>query len=53
MVIVGQPDKMHRDLRHGKGSSELSATSMRNLVIPDNRYISNLVFSLCTLECLD
>ena len=53
MLILGQPDKMHRDLRHIKGSTELSATSMRNLVIPDIQYVSNLVFSLCTSECLD
>ena len=54
MLIIGQPDKMHRDLRNSKGSTELSATSMWILVSRDNQYVSNLVFFLlCMLECLD
>jgi len=51
MLIIGQPDKMHRDLRNSKGSADLSATSMWILVSCDNQYVSNL--SLCMLECLD
>jgi len=47
MLIIGEPDKMHRDLRKSKGSTELSATSMWILVSHDNQYVSNLVFSLC------
>jgi len=53
MLITGQLDKIHRDLRNIKGSTELSATSMWILVSRDNQYVSNLVFSLCMLECLD
>jgi len=53
MLIIGQPDKMHRDLRNSKGSTELSATSMWILVSGDNQYVSNPVFSLCMSECLD
>jgi len=52
MLIIGQPDKMHRDL-NSKRSIDLSATSMRILVSHDNQYVSNLVFSLCMLESLD
>ena len=46
MLIIAQTDKMHRDLRNSKGSTELSATSMWILVSRDNQYISNLVFTL-------
>jgi len=53
MLITGQPDEMHRDLRNSKGRTELSATSMWILVSRDNQYVSNLVFSICILECLD
>jgi len=52
MLIIGQHDKMHRDL-NSKRSTELSAMSMWILVSPDNQYVSNLVFSLCMLESLD
>ena len=45
MLIIGQHDKMHRDLRN--------STTMWILVSRDNQYVSNLVFSLCMLECLD
>jgi len=53
MLITGQPDKIHRDLRNIKGSTELAATSMWILVSRDNQYVSNLVFSLFMMECLD
>jgi len=53
MLIVGQPDKMHRDLRNSKGSTDLSATSMWILVSLDNQYVSNLGISQCKLDCLD
>jgi len=47
MLIIGQPDKMHRDL-HSKGRTDLSATSMWILVSRDNQYVSNLGFhSVC------
>jgi len=52
MLIVGQPDKMLRDLTNSKGSTELSATSMWILVSGDNYNVSNNVFSLCMSECL-
>jgi len=39
MLIIGQPDKMHRDLRNSTGSTELSATSMWILVSGDNQYV--------------
>ena len=48
MLIIGQHDKMHRDLRNSKGSTELSATSMWIMVSRDNQYVSNLGFhSVC------
>ena len=50
VFIIGQPDHMHRDLRKSKGSTELSANSMRILVSGDNQYVANLVFSLCMSE---
>ena len=46
MLITGQPDKMLRDLRNSKGSTELSATSMWIPVSGDNHNILNLVLSL-------
>jgi len=52
MLIIGQPDKMLRDLRNSKGSRELSATLMEILVRYVNHFISNLVISLRILECL-
>jgi len=53
MLIIGQPDKMHRDLRNIEGSTELSTKSMWILVSGDNQYVSNPVFSLCVSECLN
>jgi len=53
MLIIGQPDKMHRGLRNIEGSTELSTKSMWILVSGDNQYVSNPVFSLCVSECLD
>jgi hypothetical protein len=47
MLIIGQPDKMLRDLRNIKGSTELSATAMWIVVSGDNHNILNLVFSIC------
>jgi len=44
MLIIGQPDKIHRDLRNIKGSTDLSATSMWILVSHNNQYVSILVF---------
>ena len=44
MLIIGQTNKMHRDLRNSKRSTELSATSMWILVSCDNQCVSNLVF---------
>jgi len=44
MLIIEQHDKMCRDLRNSKGSTELSPMSMWILVSGDNQYISNLVF---------
>jgi len=52
MLIIGQHDRMHRDL-NSKRRTELFATSMWILVSGDNQYVSNLVFSLCMFECLD
>jgi len=47
MLITEQPDKMLRDLRNTKGSTQLSATSIRILFSGDNRNVLNFVFSLC------
>jgi len=52
MLILGQPDKMHRDLRNSKGSTDLSAMSMWILVSRDSHNVSNPVFSLCMSECV-
>ena len=51
-LIIGQPDKMLRDLRNSKGSEDLSVTSLGILVSVENHNVSNLVFSLCMSECL-
>jgi hypothetical protein len=53
MLIIGQPDKMLRDLKNSKGSTDLSATSLDILVSGENHKVLNLVFSLRTPECLD
>jgi hypothetical protein len=47
MLIIGQPDKMLRDLRHTKGSTQLYAMSMWIVGSADNHNVSDLVFSLC------
>ena len=52
MLTIGQSDKMHRDLSNIKGSTDLSAFSMSNLVSGDNQYVSNPVFSLYMSESL-
>jgi len=52
MLIIGQSDKMHRDLSNIKGSTDLFALSMWILVSGDNQYVSNPVFSLCMSESL-
>jgi hypothetical protein len=46
MLIIGQPDKMLRDVRNIKGSTEQSATSTDSLVSGDNHNASNFVFNL-------
>jgi len=52
MLIIGQPDKMHRDLRNIKGSTELSAMSMCILVSRDSHNVFKPVFSLCMSQCV-
>ena len=52
MLITGQSDKMHRDLRNIKGSTELSATSIWIPVSGDNQYVLNLMFSPYMSESL-
>jgi hypothetical protein len=52
MLIVGQPDKMLRDLRNSIGSTEQSAVSMWIVVSGDNHNVLNPVFPLCMSECL-
>ena len=52
VLIIGQPDKMLRELRSTKGSTQLSTTSMWIVVSGDNNNVLNLVFSLCISECL-
>ena len=47
MLIIGQPDKMLRDLRNSKGSTQLSAMSMWIVGSGDNHNVWNLMFSLC------
>jgi hypothetical protein len=46
MLIIGQPDKMFRDLRNSKGSTQLSAMSMSTVVSGDNHNVLNTVFPL-------
>jgi len=47
MLIVGQTDKMLIDLKYSKGSRELSAVWMENLIIGVNQeYIESCVFTL-------
>jgi hypothetical protein len=46
MLIIGQPDKMYRDLRNSKGSTELSATSMWILVSGDKQCFESCAFTL-------
>ena len=52
MLIIGQPDKLLRDLRNSKRSRRLSATLMEILVSGENHNVSNLLFSLCMSDCL-
>ena len=52
-LIIGQPDKMLRDLRDSKGSRDLSPKSLDILVSGENHNDLNLVFSLCMSECLN
>jgi len=52
MLIIGQPDKMLRDLRNITGSTQLSDMSVWIVVSGDNHNISKLVFPLCMSECL-
>jgi len=52
MLIIRQPDKLLRDLRNGKGSTQLSAMSMWIVGSGDNHNVLNLVFSLCMSQCL-
>jgi len=52
ILIMGQPDKMLRDLKNSKGNTDLPATSLDILVSGENQNVSNLVFSLCRPECL-
>jgi len=49
MLIIGQPDKMLRDLRNSKGSTQLSATSMW-IPVSGHNNVSNLVSSVHMLE---
>jgi hypothetical protein len=51
MLIIGQPDKMLKDLRNSKGSTQLSAMSMW-IVGSGENHVLNLVFSLCMSLCL-
>jgi hypothetical protein len=52
MLIIGQPDKMLRDLRNTKGSTDLSAMSMWIVGSIYNHNVSNLVSSVCMSQCL-
>ena len=52
LLIMRQPDKMLRDLRNSKGSTQLSARSMEILVSGDNHNVLNNVFSLFMSGCL-
>jgi hypothetical protein len=52
MLIIGQPDKMLRDLRNITRSIALSAMSMWIVFSGDNHNVLNLLFSLCMSQCL-
>ena len=52
MLIIGQPHKMHRDIRNSKGSRALSAILMEIPASGEDHNVSNLVFSPCMSECL-
>jgi len=49
MLIIGEL----RDLRNNKGSGDLTEVSLQILVSGVKHNVSNLVFSLCLLQCLD
>jgi len=48
MLIIGQLT----DLRNNKGSTDLTAVSLQIPVCGGKHNVTNLVFSLCMLECL-
>ena len=48
MLIIGEL----RDLRNSKGSTELSAASLKIPVSGDNQYVLNLMFQLCMSDSL-
>ena len=50
MLIIGQPHKMHRDIRKSKGSRALSAILMEIPASGEDNNVSYLVFSLCMSE---
>jgi len=50
MLIIGQPHKMHRDIRNSKGSRALSAILMEIPASGEDNNVSYLVFSLCMSE---
>jgi hypothetical protein len=52
MLIIGQPDKMHREQRNSKRRRELFAKQMEILVRGENYNVLNSVFSLCISESL-
>jgi len=52
MLIIGQLDKMLRDLRNSKLSTQLSAMSMWIVGCGDNYNVWNFVLSLCMSQCL-
>jgi RNase H-fold protein (predicted Holliday junction resolvase) len=52
MLVIGQPDKMHREQRNRKQNIELFAKRMEILVGGENHNVLNPVFPLCMSECL-
>jgi len=52
MLTIRQNEKMNRDLRNSKGSTDLSAMSMWILGSGDI-YVLNLELPLCMSESLD
>jgi len=52
MLIIGQPDKMHREQRNGKGYREITATLMEILVSGKSHNVSNLMISLYMSDSL-